>query len=179
MTLRPHVANTGIQVRGYYSSSAGDPAASFVDSAVVGYGAGAAVVKAFRYFSQEEFWYVEDIGTLAVAPALQGLAVVPEPDLDDPGIGSGYLIVRRATWADVAAIAGPSLGDTWQLVDMAGAPARPGGDPAEVGNIVQWSGTAWVNLGGVSPPIGPVGILGTGSWADSGAWVDNEIWRDF
>jgi hypothetical protein len=29
------------------------------------------------------------------------------------------------------------------------------------------------------PPIGPVSILGTGSWADSGSWVDDEIWQNF
>jgi hypothetical protein len=89
MTLLPHNDNTGTQVRGYYTSNAANTSAAFVGSATVGYAAGATLIKAFRYFTQQEFWYIDGVGELAVAPALAGLTVAAEPIPSTGGSSGG------------------------------------------------------------------------------------------
>ena len=86
------------------------------------------------------------------------------------GGGGGFVVVGQDTWANVSAVVEPADGETWQLTEATSAPNLPNGDPAQVGNFVQWTGVSWVNLGDIDGPPGPAGTNGaTGATGATGA----------
>lgn len=81
------------------------------------------------------------------------------------GGAGGGVVTDQDTWTNIGALPSPTKGDNYQLTDATGAPARPDGTPAGVGDVVSYSGSAWLNLGpgaiqGSTGPQGPQGDPG-------------------
>ena len=73
--------------------------------------------------------------------------------------GNGLVIVGSGPWPPSAV--DPPDGSGWILESpTAGAPDRPDGSPAQVGDVLVWTGTEWVNLGPVQGAQGPPGPQG-------------------
>jgi hypothetical protein len=99
-----------------------------------------------------------DVYTLVVSEV--GLRGLPgEPGVD--GIpGPRFAVLGKLAWAAIEALVEPVAGDAYLLTALdAQAPERPDGDPAAIGDALQWSGTDWLNLGGpIEGPAGPNAI---------------------
>ncbi|NJL83567.1 MAG: hypothetical protein HC890_12580 [Chloroflexaceae bacterium] len=62
------------------------------------------------------------------------------------GVGGG-IVTAQDTWANIGALPIPSAGDNYLLTNATGAPARAGGAAAQVGDVVTYTGSTWLNLG--------------------------------
>lgn len=72
--------------------------------------------------------------------------------------GGGLNFIGQGPWGDVPPSADQN--DAWTLTaPTAGAPDGPDG-PAAPGDILVWTGTAWINVGPISGPPGPQGPPG-------------------
>jgi hypothetical protein len=75
----------------------------------------------------------------------------------DPG--EGLVIIGSGPWPP--SVVDPPDGSGWVLESpTAGAPDRPDGSPAQVGDVLVWTGTEWINLGPVQGAQGPPGPQG-------------------
>jgi hypothetical protein len=94
--------------------------------------------------------------------------------------GPRFAVLDALTWTAINTLADPVAGDAYLLTALdAAAPTRPDGAAAAIGDALQWSGNAWLNLGGpIEGPVGPAGAASTVPGPQGPAGADGHIGVD-